>query len=380
MTIEAVPAEFTPPGFTALFGRDPDVVASAPGRVNLIGEHTDYNDGFVLPAAIPRRTQVEIGRRDDELVRVFSGEVRDGTLGYRLGEEARQGRWLDYVQGVTQVLSEAGLNKGFDLRITSAVPLGSGLSSSAALLIGLLRGLRDAYSLVIEDVALVLLAHRAETQFVGAPVGLMDPFAVHFADESTALLLDTRSLEFQRIELPAQLGLCVIDSGVRHQLAAQSGYRTRREECERAAALLGRRSLRDLGAGDIERILALPAPLCRRVRHVVEENARVLGAVRALRAGDLEALGELFDASHRSMRDDYEVSVPEVDALVALAQADPDVYGARLTGGGFGGSVVLATRAERLHEVAQRVGQAHARASGRPARVLVPAADLALAP
>ena len=367
------------PEFAALFGGPPDVEASAPGRVNLIGEHTDYNDGFVLPAAIPRRTRVQIRRRDDDLVRVFSGEVGGGIFGHRLGEEARQGRWLDYVQGVTHLLAAVGLRRGFDLKISSEVPPGSGLSSSAALTVSLIRGLREAFDLAIDDVPLARLAHRVETDFVGVPVGVMDPFAVHFADESTALLLDTRSLALERVPLPASLGLVVIDSGVRHQLAAQGGYRTRRAECEEAARMLGLRSLRDLEAADLGRVAALPQPLPRRLRHVFRENARVLAAVTALRAGDLEALGRLFDASHASMRDDYEVSVPEVDTLVALAQADADVYGARLTGGGFGGSVVVAARAGARAAVAERVARAHARVTGRPARVLVPVTDVASA-
>jgi galactokinase len=368
--------------FRRLFGRAPDVVTSAPGRVNLIGEHTDYNDGFVLPAAIPRRTHVELALRDDDRVRVASREVRGRPLEYRLGEEQRRGRWLDYVQGITHVLADRPL-RGFDLHLRSDVPLGSGLSSSAALEVGLLRGLREALALELDDVAVALLAHRAETQFVGAPVGVMDPFAVHFADETHALLLDTRSLEIDRIALPSGLGLIVIDSGVHHRLAAQGGYRTRRDECERAAAQLGVPSLRELGeqADAHERAAGLPEPLSRRVRHVLTENARVLASVRALRAGDGEQLGRLFLESHQSMRDDYEVSVPEVDALVEVAAADPGVYGARLTGGGFGGSVVVAARGEagsaQLADTAARIAGAHARAGGRAARVLVPALDLA---
>lgn len=356
-----------PPGFAALFGRAPEVVAEAPGRVNLIGEHTDYNDGYVLPAAIPRRTRVELARRDDDRVRVLSAAVPGGLQAYRLGEEARGERWLDYVQGVTRMLP---LARGVDLRIASDVPLGGGLSSSASLIVALLRGLREAFAVALADTDLVALAHRVETEFVGAPVGIMDPFAVHFADETHALLLDTRSQAFERVALPAGLGLAVIDSGVRHRLAAQGGYRTRRAECARAAALLGVGSLRDLT--DERDAAGLPPPLDRRVRHVVTENARVLAAAAALRAGDLAGLGALFVASHRSMQGDYEVSVIEVDDLVAQALADPEVYGARLTGGGFGGSVVVATAAGRAAEVGQRIARAQAQATGRATRVLVP--------
>lgn len=361
-----------PDSFDTLFDRPADTQASAPGRVNLIGEHTDYNDGFVLPVAIPQRTTVELARRDDDLVRAFSVEVPGPVLSYRLGEEARQGRWLDYVQGVTQALATAGYAHGFDLRVTSEVPLGSGLSSSAALEVALLRGLRTAFSLPIDDVTLALLAHRGETTLVGAPVGVMDPFACHFADERTALLLDTRSLEYERIPLPPDCALVVIYSGVLHELSAGTGYRTRRAECERAASLLGVSSLRELGPDVGPRIAALPEPLNRRVRHVVEENARVQQAVEALWARDLLRLGALFYASHRSMRDDYEVSIPEIDVLVELARAEPAIYGARLTGGGFGGSVVMLAPPANAPAVAARLARSYALTTGRTPRVLVP--------
>jgi galactokinase len=223
-----------------------------------------------------------------------------------------------------------------------------------------------------------VVAVSFETQFVGAPVGIMDPFACHFADETHALLLDTRSRAIEQVPLPTGLGLVVIDSGVHHQLAAQGGYRTRRGECEQAAARLGLTSLRALE--DLDRVATLPEPLARRVRHVFSENDRVLATVRALRAGDLEAIGALFCASHRSMRDDYEVSVAEVDALVEIADAEPAVYGARLTGGGFGGSVVIAVRPDDIAGVATRIARTHAQATGRPSRVLVPALDLAPGP
>jgi galactokinase len=360
------------PDFSDLFDRPADTLASAPGRVNLLGEHTDYNDGFVLPAAIPQRTTIELARRDDDLVRVYSAERPGPIQTYRLGEEARKGLWIDYIQGVTQALAVAGHAHGFDARISSEVPLGSGLSSSAALEVALLRGLRTAYSLPIDDVTLALLAHRGETGLVGAPVGVMDPFACHFADERTALLLDTRSLELERIPLPPGLALIVVYSGVDHRLAAGGGYRTRRAECERAAALLGVPKLRDLDPAAGPRIAALPAPLDRRVRHVVAENARVLQAVDALWARDLLRLGALFHASHRSMRDDYEVSTPEIDTLVDLARAEPGIFGARLTGGGFGGSVVMLASPDEAAALAARIARRYHQATGRSPRVLVP--------
>jgi galactokinase len=347
------------------------VRAEAPGRVNLIGEHTDYNGGFVLPAAIPQRTRVELTTGSDQDVEVWSATVGDRQR-YRLGDE-RPGRgWLDYVQGITSVLASAGHRiGGFTARIESNVPLGSGLSSSAALEISLLRAIRDAFELSLTGEAMARLGQRAENEFVGAPVGIMDQMAAAFADESHALFLDTRTLTYERVPLPAAATLLVIDSGVAHQHAG-GDYRTRRAECERAAALLGVRQLRDVELADLPRIAELPDPLSRRARHVVTEDARVLETVAALRAGDLESVGRLFSASHASMRDDFEVSVPSVDLLVRIAEAQPAVYGARLTGGGFGGAIVALARPEGARATADRIAAEYARESSQRGTVLVP--------
>ncbi|WP_437933863.1 galactokinase [Sorangium sp. So ce341] len=362
-------------GFEAVFGRPAELVAEAPGRVNLIGEHTDYSGGYVLPTAIPQTTRIEIAPRDDGIIQVASESVDGGApRSFRAGEEARRGLWLDYVQGITAVLRGRGVSiPGFDARIASSVPLGSGLSSSASLLVALARALRAMLDLSIDDVEIARIAHAAEHDFVGAPVGNMDQMAASLADEHTALFIDTRTLAFERIPLPAEAELLVVDSGVAHQHAS-GDYKTRRAECERAAALLGVRQLRDVDAAAEQRIASLPAPLDRRARHVVTENARVLAAVAALRAGDLVRLGELFDASHRSMRDDFEVSVPAVDALVESARAQPDVFGARLTGGGFGGSIVALVKRGCAAQVGRDVVEAYARTPGaldRRATVLV---------
>ena len=346
------------------------VTASAPGRVNLIGEHTDYNGGFVLPTVIPQRTRVTLALRGDDEVRATSRECGAGA--YRLGAEARGGGWLDYVQGVTAALAADGhALAGFDLEIASEVPAGAGVSSSAALAIAVLRALRDAFGLPLDDLALARIARRAENELVGAPVGIMDPLVVSLGEPGVALLVDTRALEVSRHPLPASLELVVIASGLTHDHAA-GGYRVRRAECERAAALLGVATLRELGDADLSRAAALPPPLDRRVRHVVTENARVLAAVRALDGGDADALGALFAASHASMRDDFEISTPEIDELVAIAAADRDVVAARLTGGGFGGSIVALARRGAAAGAARRVAEAYRRATGRTARTLVP--------
>ena len=216
------------------------------------------------------------------------------------------------------------------------------------------------------------ISRRVENEFVGAQVGIMDPMAASLADQGTALFLDARSLEFERVPLPVGAELVVIDSGVAHRNAA-GDYNTRRRECEQASALLGVSQLRDLGIADLPRLDALPEPLKSRARHVITENDRVLEAVAAMRAGDLSRLGKLFYASHASMRDDYQVSIPEVDSLVELGRAEPDVFGARLTGGGFGGSVVMLARAGTGRTVAQRIAQIYDEQSGFRSKILVPA-------
>jgi galactokinase len=321
------------------------IITSAPGRVNLIGEHTDYNEGFVLPTPIPQRTRVELRPLAGDRVIVSSQEL-GASAAYRLGEELRRGAWLDYVMGCTAVLRQAGYRiEGGELRISSDVPIGTGLASSAALEVAVLRAFRQAHALPIDDTRLALLGQRAEVEFVGAPVGAMDQLAASLGSLGAALFIDLRSLEIRSIPLPAA-DLVVIASGLRHDHAA-GDYRVRRAECADAARLLGVATLRDVGMAELPQIAGLPPPLDRRARHVVSENARVLAAVLAIEHGDLTLLGALLRESHASLRDDFEVSLPAIDQLVALANADAAIYGARLTGGGFGGSIVaLATRGE----------------------------------
>ena len=360
--------------FEDLYGSAPAVVADAPGRVNLIGEHTDYNGGFVLPTAIPQRTTVALTPRRDRAVHVASANTGEQPFHeYQIGMENPNHDWADYVQGVTWALYTAGQRiRGFDAFISSNVPLGSGLSSSAALEIGLLRALRTAFNLKLDDVALARLGQTAENDFVGAHVGIMDQMAASLADEHTALFLDTRSMAYQRVSLPAALDLIVLNSGVVHDHAS-GDYNTRRAECEQACAKLGVRQLRDLGMADLPRIETLPEPLNRRARHIITENQRVLDAVEAMRAGDLPGLGQLFYASHASMRDDYQISVAEIDLLVELARQEPDIYGARLTGGGFGGAVVMLAQQGSGYRVGQHIAQAYAAQCGLTPTLLVPA-------
>jgi galactokinase len=360
--------------FKSLFGVEYAAHAEAFGRVNLIGEHTDYNDGFVLPTSIPQSTVAVAARRSDRTVRAWSAELSGGRVleSFVLGAEQPRRRWLDYVQGLTHALAARGHTiGGFDLALRSTVPLGSGLSSSAALEVAVLRVLRDLFKLQTDDVEIARLGQRAENDFVGAPVGIMDEMASSLGRPGVALFIDTRSLAYEPVSLPRGTELAVINSGVAHEHAG-GDYRTRRAESERAAALLGVRALRDVGIDDLKRVSTLPTPLDRRARHVVTENQRVIDAKAAMEAGDAAALGALFNASHASQRDDYEVSVPEVDLLVDLAQAEPAVYGARLTGGGFGGSIVALVRDGEAATVASRVIVEYLHRTGRTATVLVP--------
>ncbi|HZJ55272.1 MAG TPA: galactokinase [Myxococcaceae bacterium] len=355
--------------FRELFGADPEVSADAPGRANLIGEHTDYSGGFVLPVTIPQRTRVELRRRHDDTARVHSVQL-GRTEEYRVGAESPRQGWLDYVQGLTAVARPRPL-AGFEARIDSDVPLGSGLSSSAALEVSMLRALRDAFGWQLDDVRLALLGQRAEVEFVGAPVGVMDQMASSLGGPRAALFIDTQSLRTEAVPIPAGLGIAVLHSGISHDHASGE-YRVRRRECEDAARALGVPSLRALTVEDLPRIGALRPPLDRRARHVVTENTRVLEAVEALRAGTLERLGALLAASHRSLRDDHQVSAPDLDRLVALAAEAPGVFGARLTGGGFGGAIVVAARPEGLRASMERVAERYGAQTGRTATVLVP--------
>jgi galactokinase len=360
--------------FQSLFGKPPEFTTSASGRVNLIGEHTDYNGGFVLPCAIPQRTQIQLTARMDQNVRVASNSLNsDATcFEYVLGEEKPLRTWADYVQGVTRLLSDAGFALGgFEALIDSAVPMGSGLSSSAALEVSLMRALRDAFCLEISDVSIAQFGQRVENEFVGARVGIMDQMAASLAQPGSALFLDTRDLSYENIPLPENADLVVINSGISHSNAGGE-YNTRRAECEEACRILKIRELRDLHITELNRLKTLSDRLMRRARHVVTENARVHSAVQAIRSGNLPQLGQLFKESHQSMRDDYQVSISEIDLLVELTCKEPETYGARLTGGGFGGSTVALTKKGTGVEVARKVALQYAKKTGKTPAILVP--------
>ena len=344
--------------------------ADAPGRVNLIGEHTDYHDGYVLPTVIPQRTRVRLHPRADRQVHVSSTAYRGPTEIFEIGAETPGRGWLDYVQGVTSVLTRRDIAlHGCDLRIDSDVPPGAGLSSSAAMSVALLRGLRALHRLAFDDIELAVLARAAETDFVGAPVGIMDPMACSLGRPHHGLFLDTRTLAYEHVPLPDAMAIIVVNSGITHQHAT-GGYRDRQRESIEAATALGVSVLRDAADTSREQLAALPAPLGQRARHVIRENQRVLAAAEAIRRGDGAALGRLLNESHTSLRDDYEVSTPDIDTLVAIAARHPAVYGARMTGGGFGGAVVVAAQRTGADATARTICREFFATTGRVGEIL----------
>lgn len=350
--------------FQQIFGASPETEASAPGRVNLLGEHTDYNDGFVLPTAIPQRTTVQLGVSKDGQHHFYSVEL-DERVSISEGHHTPSG-FASYIFGCVRLLEREGHTvPPVNLYVTSSVPIGSGLSSSAALEVATLRGLRSLLNLDIDDVRIAQLAQQAEIQYSGVQCGIMDQMASSLADTEHLLFLDTRSLERQVIPFPSGAEVVVIDSGVPRTLAG-SGYNQRRAECEEAAHLLRVKALRDIT--DPQAAEDLPEPQRRRARHVITEDNRVLEALQGISA---ERFGELMNASHASLRDDYEVSVPALDTLVAMLQETPGVFGARLTGAGFGGACVALVEAGKGEAISRDVIEKYKR-SGYAGRVLVP--------
>ena len=343
----------------------------APGRVNLIGEHTDYNDGFVMPMAIGFSAWVELRPLTQPRLEIFSENFGEQT-DFALKQSHPQPRlhWSDYVTGVAVMLEKAGHPvQGASLRIRSDVPLGAGLSSSAAIEVASACALTANSHLNLDRRELAKLCRQAENEFVGARVGIMDQFASLFGQANQALLIDCRSLEYQLVPLSENAQFVVCNTMVKHKLAS-SEYNQRRAECEAgvkhlAAKLPNVTALRDLTTEELETNRAgLPELIYRRCRHVVTENRRVLDAGQALEAGDLRRFGELMNESHRSLRDDYEVSCRELDLMVELARQVPGVYGSRMTGGGFGGCTVTLVANESVDEFKGFVSAGYQRATG----------------
>jgi galactokinase len=368
--------------FRERYGKTPRLFR-APGRVNIIGEHTDYNDGFVLPMAIDRETVVAITARSDRILKVWSLNLADyrETRLDNLGT-GRRGTWMDYIEGVAAALSVRGrVLSGAEIALISDIPIGSGLSSSAALEMSIATALAAISGVPIEKRDLALAGQTAEHVHVGIQSGIMDQYTSIFAQRDHALLLDCRSLESKPI--PLNLGeyrVVICDSRVRHNLAA-SEYNERRQDCERGVEMLravfpGIRALRDVSLADFERHQTLlPETIKLRCRHVISENARTLQAAEALASGDLMQLACQITASHVSLRDDYQVSCRELDLLTEIAESQPGVLGARMTGGGFGGCTINLVAQSGLDSFQRAVSRAYCKKKGFEPEVFVAQAN-----
>lgn len=362
--------------FHQRFGAQPEVVVRAPGRVNLIGEHTDYNEGFVLPAAIDRYCWYAGRKRQDRTVRAWSEDFgQESSFDAAAITHDETQPWSNYLRGVAQLLQAGDCAlPGADLALGGDVPREAGLSSSAAVEVGAAAFWKKLTGCPMGGVELAKLAQRAENEFVGVPCGIMDQFVSALGRRNHALFLDCRDLSYRHVPLRAGIKIVVCNSGVKRALA-QSEYEIRTQQCREAVEGLRRagldvHSLRDATPAAVEAAKGfLPGALLRRARHVVTENERVLKAVAALESDDLEAFGELMNQSHASLRDDYEVSSPELDALVDLALAQPGVFGARMTGAGFGGCTVNLVRPDAVDHFARAVGRGYEKAFGLKAEV-----------
>ncbi|MGW2031277.1 MULTISPECIES: galactokinase [Streptomyces] len=362
--------------FAELYGAGPEGVWAAPGRVNLIGEHTDYNDGFVMPFALPHQAVAAVSRRDDGVLRLHSQDVEGGVVELRLDDLApgTDQAWTAYPAGVVWALREAGHEvTGADIHLSSTVPTGAGLSSSAALEVVIALALNDLYDLGLQRWRLARLCQRAENVYVGAPTGIMDQTASACCEQGHALFLDTRDLSQQQIPFDLVAGglrLLVVDTQVKH---AHSGgeYGKRRAGCEKGAALLGVDALRDIPYDGLDAALARlgdEEEIVRLVRHVVTEDERVERTVSLLHAGDTRAIGPVLTEGHASLRDDFRISCPELDLVVDTALA-AGALGARMTGGGFGGSAIVLAEAADVDTLTKAVEEAFAAADFKAPRV-----------
>lgn len=369
--------------FRQQFGDGEPRLFAAPGRVNLIGEHTDYNDGFVLPVAIDRATVVAARLNGSRRVRVHSLNLNETAEFDLENPGARQrGIWLDYVEGVAQSLLARGhAVSGAEMLLASDVPVGAGLSSSAALEIAVGSALLGISGIEIGKVELALAGQQAEHEYVGTKCGIMDQLIAACGSRGHALLIDCRSLEMSLIPLDTTgTAIAICDTHVKHELSS-SAYNTRRAECARGVELLqqwlpGIRSLRDVSLNDFQsHEEQLPEPVRSRCRHVLTENARTLRAAAALRAGDFAGMGRLMKASHESLRDDYEVSCRELDVMVEIASSVDGVFGARMTGGGFGGCTVNLVRREALERFQGTLRAEYNKATGKTPTIYISEPD-----
>lgn len=354
-------------------GGPPPRLFRAPGRVNLIGEHTDYNDGFVLPVAVDHQVVVAARGREDAQVNVYALDFEQWDhFDLRAITRSQKKPWRNYIRGVAWSLQRDGHTLvGMDAVIAGDVPIGAGLSSSAALEVAIGYTLLRIGDLEVDRVALALAAQRAENEFVGMRCGIMDQFISCLGQASHAVLIDCRDLSHRAVPVPPDVAIVIADSGVRRGLV-ESEYNARRAECEAAARHFNVSALRDVDEETFRRRAQELSPVVRRrARHVITENARTLAAVQALEASDLATFGQLMNASHASLRDDFEVSCPELDLLVEIARDIGGVYGARLTGAGFGGCIVALADHGAAEEMTAAIYERYPSAIGREATVYI---------
>ena len=357
--------------FTEIFGGEPAIIVRAPGRVNLIGEHTDYNDGYVLPVAIDRSVVVAAAPRDDRQVVIHALDFGESVM-FSLDdiEHDLVRTWSNYQRGVAYFLEERGIElPGLNVVVVGDIPIGSGLSSSAAVEVSMAYTWQVLAGFKMSRVELALLCQRAESEFVGINCGVMDQFISALGQRDHALLIDCRSLHYQSVPLPTKAAVIVADTMKRRGLV-DSEYNTRRQECEEGVRILQRylpqvQALRDVSVAQFAEYKGqLPENVRKRCRHIVYENERVLKSVAALRAGDLAAFGRLMNESHASLRDDYEVSCAELDIMAEAAWRVNGVYGSRMTGAGFGGCTVSLVAEEAIEDFRGQVTAAYEEATG----------------
>lgn len=357
--------------FEQKYAKKPELTVYAPGRVNIIGEHTDYNDGFVMPCAINYGTAVSGTKRDDGVFNVYAADL-DKSDSFSLQQEIcrSEHKWKNYVRGVVHFIQQRcpEFRQGADLVISGNVPLSSGLSSSASLEVAVGKFCQQLGNLPLTHTEIALIGQKAENQFVGANCGNMDQLISALGQEDHLLMIDCRSLETKATPVPHNVAVMIVNSNVKHDLVTGE-YNTRRQQCEAAAKFFGVKALRDVSIQQFREkeaeLTALDEETAKRARHIVTENQRVLEAVEALNQGNIPRLGELMGQSHSSMRDDFEITVPEIDYLVELAQsAIGSEGGARMTGGGFGGCIVAIAPVEKVEAVRQIIADNYEKRTG----------------
>ncbi len=360
--------------FVSYFNSESEIIVRAPGRVNLIGEHTDYNDGFVLPMAIDHAVWLALRPRDDKTVRLFSLDLETESA-FELDSLTKGSDWIEYPKSIAYELMKAGYElRGFDAVMTGDVPRGAGLSSSAAVELAVARAFAAVSGFEWDAPKMAKISQKAENEWVGVNCGIMDQMASAACKEGHALFLDCRSLEIQHAPLPQSVSIVILDTSTRRGLVG-SAYNERRNQCEEAARWFGVKALRDVSVSEFERKTkdesGLSEVALKRARHIVTENARVLEAMEVMKAGNVKRLGELFNASHDSLRDDFEVTNDALNIMVDCAREQVSCYGARMTGAGFGGCAVALVKEENAAEFATSVSAAYRQKSNMEAAVYV---------